>query len=152
MPSTATTATAATTRTSTSAPSTPTAPVSTLVDNYEPLSPSQINTTSYNCAQGENIRIGNQTWEYFCGYNYPFNDIVCILAYTVYDCVTACYTMNTVGSSVPTTKCAGIVYNPYIAMEYSSTYGNCWLKSTMVNPAYTAGFLQVSAVLKTDGS
>lgn len=67
---------------------------------------------------------------YTCGFDYPGNDIVPILAYTAFDCMHACAMYTEINSGKENvTQCDSIVFNREMANNYEVKGGNCWLKT-----------------------
>ncbi|EWZ40503.1 hypothetical protein FOCG_13544 [Fusarium oxysporum f. sp. radicis-lycopersici 26381] len=67
---------------------------------------------------------------YTCGFDYPGNDIVPILAYTAFDCMHACAMYTEINSGKENaTLCDSIAFNREMAKNYEVKGGNCWLKT-----------------------
>ncbi|KIW90385.1 uncharacterized protein Z519_09030 [Cladophialophora bantiana CBS 173.52] len=107
-------------------------PVNGLVNDYAPLSPSSVNTTSLNCTTGTSVySASGSQFQLTCDKNYPGNDIVSLITYTLDTCVEACANMNVLQAQ---TVCHGVMYNANLAMMVQGGNGNCWLKTAMQNP------------------
>ncbi|EXJ70565.1 uncharacterized protein A1O5_06635 [Cladophialophora psammophila CBS 110553] len=107
-------------------------PINGLVNDYTPLPPSTVNTTSLNCTTGTSVySASGSQFQLTCDKNYPGNDIVSIITYTLDVCVEACANMNVLQAQ---TVCHGVMYNANLAMMVQNGNGNCWLKTAMQNP------------------
>ncbi|KIX09398.1 uncharacterized protein Z518_00477 [Rhinocladiella mackenziei CBS 650.93] len=135
------TATVTVTNTAPTASATP----SGLVNNYTPLLPDQVNTTALQCV--DQATINSATGEQFqlnCNINFPDNDMINIIAYTLDACINACSNMNTFAGEE---QCRGILFNANLQKTNANQNGNCWLKSIMANPSVDRAPPSVGAVL-----
>ncbi|EXJ90458.1 hypothetical protein A1O1_03560 [Capronia coronata CBS 617.96] len=136
-----TTVTATVTNTVSSAPTTQTG----LVNNYSPLLPDQVNTTALDCAEQATITSrSDEQYQLNCNINYPDNDLLNFIAYSLDDCIDACSSINTVSGD---TQCHGVVFNANLEKSDQQGHGNCWLKSIMANPTTDPQPPSVGAVL-----
>ncbi|KAF5685383.1 hypothetical protein FCIRC_3441 [Fusarium circinatum] len=92
---------------------------------YEPKQAAQVtNLTLPNACSQPNGKDDYTTnngyvFTYTCGFDYPGNDIVALLAYTAFDCMHACAMYTEINNGKEnTTQCDSIVFNREMAKNY----------------------------------
>lgn len=137
--------TATVTATVTNTVSTASASPSGLISNYSPLLPEQVNTTVLDCTDKATVtsQSGDQ-YQLNCNINYPDNDLLNFVAYSVDTCIGACSNFNKAAGKP---QCHGVLFNANMQQMSEDGGGNCWLKSVMTNPTVDGLPPSVGAVL-----
>ncbi|KIW16699.1 hypothetical protein PV08_03887 [Exophiala spinifera] len=139
--------TATVTATVTASTASSTASPTAVVRNYTPILPSQVNTTALDCRDQATISSQNgDTYTMNCNTNYPGNDIVSFISYTLDTCINACSNMNTRSGEM---TCHGVLFNSNMQTIFEENAGNCWLKSLMTGATPEGLPPSVGAVLVT---
>lgn len=102
---------------------------------YTPTSPNNVARVDDNCPGGDlNAAIpGNQGGTYSCamGTDYPGNDVIGTVAYTLQQCAEACSWYNIAQVTTGVAKCRGAVFSGLLGKYYNDRRANCFLKTNM---------------------
>ncbi|KAH7235630.1 hypothetical protein BKA59DRAFT_425683 [Fusarium tricinctum] len=102
---------------------------------YKPESPDQVgNLTLPDACSTEDGRDDYTTtngyvFTYTCGWDFPGNDLVPMIAYTAYDCMSACAMYTELNSGRGNPLCDSIAFRQDMSTSVDEHGANCWLKN-----------------------